>query len=843
MPWTSSSHSGRTSKLVALDQDHPGFRDLEYRERRDRIAQIALQYQGGVVPDAHYTESEHQLWRRIWQELIPLHQRLIPRGILELQDRLGLSLERIPQFSEINPTLWRVGGFQLQPVAGLVEMGVKLNCLADSIFLSTQYVRHPSAQFFTPEPDVIHELIGHAANFTHPVLTALNRAFGRASKVVDGSRMIELVRVFWWTMEYGALREDGEVKAYGAGLLSSVSELSRLTNEIKWLPFDVEKMSKTPYQPTELQSQVFVADSWEVMYARLSDWLESLTTTDRTWPIAGQNRYLRILHDFAVSMLGASSIDELLWIVTSGVVARLGYEDCVIYLVDESQGVLVQRAAHGAKNPIHRMIKARLDIPIGKGIVGAVAANKKGEIVPNVTADPRYLVDDKLRSSEMSVPIIHEGNVLGVLDSEHSKESFFGQEDFQIFETLASMLAIRLAVERERDVQETLMREAIQVAEKATLAKTRFLGNISHEVRTPLVAILGLTEMVKGMVEGRAPRNEILENLLVVHRSSKHLLSLLNQLLDLSSDEQGELKLERRGCAPDRFLDEVFTLFQHKAKEKGLKLEVSLASDLPEHISTDPTRLRQILVNLVDNAIKFTDEGRVVLSLTSVNTHLFFRVLDTGCGIPSNRIQRVFESFYQTDVSPTRLHGGVGLGLAISKRLAVRLGGDLTLQSTEGQGSEFLLEIPQTLPDQSMEKAAPGPPPEINSPGRNRSQRLLVAEDNLETRRLIGFHLREAGHQVYCVTDGRQALEVALKSLGQPTEFDAILLDMQMPELDGFEVARRLREADYRRPIIALTAHALADYREACFEAGCSTYFAKPFEWAELLAVLSAEAE
>jgi signal transduction histidine kinase/phenylalanine-4-hydroxylase/CheY-like chemotaxis protein len=843
MSWTSPSHAEGGHHLVELDRDHPGFRDLEYRERRNRIAQMAFQYQGGPVADVLYTEDEHQIWRQVWEKLAPLHQHLVPRSILEVHQRLGLNQERIPQFSEINPALWRVGGFQLHPVAGMVELRTKLSFLADSVFLGTQYVRHPSAPFFTPEPDVIHELIGHTASFTHPIIAALHRSFGRASKIIDDERMVELERVYWWTMEYGGLREDGQVKAFGAALLSSADELLRLNQASELMPFDIERMAQTPYEPTATQPKIFVADSWEVMYARLSDWLDELTTEEGPPPIEGQNRYLRILHDFAVSMLGARSIDELLWIVTSGVVARLGYEDCVIYLVDETREVLVQRAAHGPKNPLHRIIKAKLDIPVGAGIVGSVAASKKGEIVPNVMNDPRYLIDDKARSSEMSVPIMHEGKVLGVLDSEHSQEGFYTQEDFQIFETLASMLAIRLVVERERHAQESHLRHAIEVAEEATRAKTRFLGNISHEVRTPLVAILGLTEMVQGMVEGRGPQRDILENLQVVHRSSKHLLSLLNQLIDLSSDEQGELKLEARRCVPDKLLAEVYHLFQHKAVEKGLQLNLTLGEDLPEYATTDPTRLRQILVNLVDNAIKFTDRGSVDVSLTKEESSLIFRVKDSGCGISSGQVQRVFESFFQTDTSSTRVLGGVGLGLAISKRLAVRLGGDLSAYSTEGQGAEFTLEIPLILPDQEIETPTPSLVSQELPARSNRSLRLLVAEDNLETQRLIAFHLRDAGHQVYGVPNGRQALEVALQNLGQKTEFDAVLLDMQMPELDGFEVAHGLRSAGYRRPIIALTAHALPDYRAACFEAGCSTFFAKPFEWAELLAVLAAEAE
>lgn len=265
---------GRGGRLIELDRDHPGFRDASYRKRRDRIARIALDYQGGAVPDAPYTEEEHAVWCAVWEQLAPLHERWAPRGYLVLNHRLGLSRDRIPQLAEVNQRLQHVTGFEMEPVAGLIEPRTFLSWLGDGVFLATQYVRHHSAPLYTPEPDVIHELVGHAASFTHPMIAALNRSFGRAAGEANDREMSKLERVYWWTMEFGALVEDGEVKAFGSGLLSSCGEIARFATEAELLSFDVERMAATDYDPTDYQPAVFLAPSWEVMYFELSNWLD-----------------------------------------------------------------------------------------------------------------------------------------------------------------------------------------------------------------------------------------------------------------------------------------------------------------------------------------------------------------------------------------------------------------------------------------------------------------------------------------------------------------------------------------------------------------------------------------
>ncbi len=270
---TESPHAGGAKSLVQLDQDHPGFRDAEYRSRRNTIAQVALDYVDGPVPEVPYSEDEHAVWTQVWESLDPLHQAWAPRGFLVLHKRLGLDRARIPQLEVVNQRLMQVCGFRMLPVAGLIQARTFLSYLAEGVFLSTQYIRHHSVPLYTPEPDVVHELIGHAASFTHPMIVELNRAFGRAARVADDAGIERLERAYWWTMEFGALREDGAVKAFGAGLLSSFGELGSFAARAELRPFDLPQMAATPYDPTNYQPVIYVAESWEEMYYELAEWL------------------------------------------------------------------------------------------------------------------------------------------------------------------------------------------------------------------------------------------------------------------------------------------------------------------------------------------------------------------------------------------------------------------------------------------------------------------------------------------------------------------------------------------------------------------------------------------
>jgi phenylalanine-4-hydroxylase len=260
--------------IVQLDPDHPGFRDPAYRARRNRIAQIALEYQPGTpIPDAPYAAQEHEVWRAIWEALDPAHQLHACAEYLECVSRLELPKDRIPQLREVGRRVEAISGFRLEPVAGLVEPRVFLESLADGVFLSTQYIRHYSTPLYTPEPDVAHEIIGHAVTLASERLAELNRLVGCAVRRTTSTEALErLARIYWFTIEFGVLREEGKVKAYGTGLLSSAGELEAM-HAAELRPLDLAAASMQDFDPTSYQPILFCADSFEEMYQTLRDYL------------------------------------------------------------------------------------------------------------------------------------------------------------------------------------------------------------------------------------------------------------------------------------------------------------------------------------------------------------------------------------------------------------------------------------------------------------------------------------------------------------------------------------------------------------------------------------------
>lgn len=268
--------SASEEDLVKLDPDHPGFRDASYRERRNAIARLALEYRvGDPVPEAPYTEAEHEVWQAVRRELDPLHVTHACREYRECAAKLRLSPERIPQLHEVNQKLAGLTGFQMIPVAGLVTDRRFLSSLGQGLFLSTQYIRHHSTPLYTPEPDVVHELIGHAATFAHPGFASVNRAFGRAVERMSDAAVQRAARVYWFTLEFGLVREDGQLRAYGAGLLSSFGELASSVKDPEHRPFDLERMSAHTYDPTQYQKILYVADSFDHMVREVTAWVEA----------------------------------------------------------------------------------------------------------------------------------------------------------------------------------------------------------------------------------------------------------------------------------------------------------------------------------------------------------------------------------------------------------------------------------------------------------------------------------------------------------------------------------------------------------------------------------------
>jgi len=391
---------------------------------------------------------------------------------------------------------------------------------------------------------------------------------------------------------------------------------------------------------------------------------------------------------------------------------------------------------------------------------------------------------------------------------------------------------------------------AREAAESSSRAKSEFLANMSHEIRTPMTAILGFTELlVSDGDRSKAPRHS-LEAIDTIRRNGEHLMSIINDILDLSKIEAGKLVAETIETDVAQVVHETLTLMDVKAKSKGLSLEAQFLTPIPAHINSDPLRLRQILMNLVGNAIKFTEVGGVKLGISCDPKNQLFRVdiADTGIGIPPEQRERLFGAFIQGDASTTRKFGGTGLGLQISRRLAQILGGDISVTSEPGKGSCFSVSVRTgDISDVSMRTLEPAQPvlsvlPATSGPrGQLAGIRILLAEDGPDNQRLISFLLRKAGAEVTIVQNGRLAVETlsidgSIRSaLASPPAFDLLLTDMQMPEMDGYDATSLLRRKGCTLPIVALTAHAMAGDMDKCLAAGCDDYAAKPIDREKLI--------
>lgn len=394
--------------------------------------------------------------------------------------------------------------------------------------------------------------------------------------------------------------------------------------------------------------------------------------------------------------------------------------------------------------------------------------------------------------------------------------------------------AIRDISDRKRTQEE--LRKAREVAEAASRSKSEFLANMSHEIRTPLAGILGFAEMIAVYCNSSEERKSYLEK---IRRCADTLTELINDILDLSKVEAGALKVEWISVTTVAEIESVVSLFQNSASEKNITFDVRYERPLPDKIVSDPTRLRQILTNLLGNAIKFTDSGSVSLCVFADKKNanrLCFAVKDSGVGLSREEQSRLFQPFSQADNSTTRKFGGTGLGLALSRRLAEALEGELVLvESSPGKGSTFQLSIP-TLPRGNPATVATeiedrvADSEERASWPRFDGVRVLVAEDNLDNQEMLTRFLAEQGAIVELAGNGRAALNMA-----RTGEYQVILMDVQMPELDGYEVTRALRTENIHTPIIALTAHAMSDERERCLASGCNEFLTKPLNVKKLI--------
>jgi signal transduction histidine kinase/ActR/RegA family two-component response regulator len=391
---------------------------------------------------------------------------------------------------------------------------------------------------------------------------------------------------------------------------------------------------------------------------------------------------------------------------------------------------------------------------------------------------------------------------------------------------------ILASLHRAKQAAELARREA----QAATQAKSEFLATMSHEIRTPMTAILGFADELLIEAEAAPPEQERgAAALRTIKRNGEHLLRILDDVLDAAKIESGRLQLELRACSPSELADDVAELLRQRAEAKGLRLVVEPQPGLPESIATDPTRARQILVNLVGNAIKFTESGEVRIRVGGERERVHFEVVDTGIGITPEQQAKLFEPFTQADGSLGRRFGGTGLGLSISRKLARVLGGNVTVESALGRGSVFRATIGNAPKGHGAVTSPPAPEP----PAAPLRGRVLLAEDGVDNRALIERVLRRAGLTVELAENGHEAHAKAMSATLSGTPFDVVLLDVEMPEMSGNEAASALRADGYDGPIVALTAHGRASDREACLSAGCDDFASKPIDRSALLALIA----
>lgn len=545
---------------------------------------------------------------------------------------------------------------------------------------------------------------------------------------------------------------------------------------------------------------------------------------------------------FATSLFGKNTIEEVLWDVAKNCIARLGLVDCVIYLLDEKRRMLVQKAAYGKKNPDEFNIYIPIEIPLGKGIVGSVAASGIAEIVGDASKDPRYIVDDQQRFSELAVPLVIHNKVIGVIDSEHPDKNFFTQYHLDALTTIASICASKIS-QAQADEKANKAREAQQEAEqikKLEQLKSQFFANISHEFRTPLNLILAPLQKKQDSISGT--------EIELMTRNAKRLLRLVNELLELAKMEVGLIKPEDRNIDVFHFIKDIANSFGLLADAKSITYLIQV----PERnyiVRMDAGKLEKIAYNLMSNAFKFTPKSGVIIVQAQIDaqTNFQLKVIDSGIGIPAEHQSKIFQRFYQVDATQTRAFEGTGIGLALTKELIELLHGTITVTSEAGKGSTFTVRLPTIAASEEAispivisvdaesyySDGAQEPVPAVDQESLTENLPVvLLVEDNNDLRNYTKTEL-SSFFTILEASNGEEGLALSQKKIP-----DLIVTDIMMPVMDGVSLIRHLRDDERTShiPIILLTARDDGETKIRGFETGAEQYLVKPFDIQELIA-------
>jgi signal transduction histidine kinase len=462
---------------------------------------------------------------------------------------------------------------------------------------------------------------------------------------------------------------------------------------------------------------------------------------------------------------------------------------------------------------------------------------KEGKITEQQDIESIYVIhgrETKLFFEVSSVPILLEGKRYAVVVMSNITERKQTEEQLRKAKEDAESATREMdRLNRQLDASARRSNHLAQEAMDACKAKSQFLATMSHEIRTPMNSILGFSELLAEEPLSDSQK----EYVQLIRNSSNTLLTLINDILDFSKIEAGKLSVEKTETPLYILLEEMESMFRPPASAKGLELAVLQCEELPKTIQTDPVRIRQCLINLINNAIKFTQQGHIYVNvsrkLQQDKTFIQFDVEDTGIGIPLDKQVKIFELFSQADNATSQKYGGTGLGLTISRKLAEMLGGELTVISQPGVGSVFTMTIDAGRVGEQKswnkyeqaEEVQNAPQPNPIPVNNGTAQKILLAEDNPVNQQLMQVLLKKMGYTVTLVDNGKLAVE-ALEN----GSFDIVLMDIQMPEMNGLEATRSIRQKGYKIPVVAITANALKGDREQCLEAGCDDYLPKPVD-------------